>query len=461
MQNAAPNAAPDVPAPAGVRPYFADQAGRFALYQGDCIELMGLFAPERFDLIFADPPYFLSNDGITCHAGKMVSVNKGRWDRSMGFAGNYAFTKRWLGACQRLLKPNGTIWVSGTSHIIHIVGAVMDELGLKNLNDITWVKPNPPPNLSCRYFVHATETILWAGRDKKTRHKFNYQLMKRINAGKQMKSVWTDIDTPRRDEKVFGKHPTQKPLALLERIIAASTDEDDLVLDPFSGSATTGIAAARMNRQSIGLELETEFLDMGVRRFVGVPQADNPQRILDLIRLHAADNPTPHELARLLRISERQVHYYRQAASVLGLLRRSGNGWALTETGQEICGKRETKSRSILARTMLDFSLVQAAVRKTERYRTRATKCRIIAELLSRSTSLTGSTCNRRAQTLLSWIDWARMHWKSNGDVVSAAEETNNSLVAEDLKLLPDFGADSGVGRMQRRQLRLKFVHLR
>ena len=247
-------------------PYFTSDDGRFALYQGDCLALMPLLPAESFDMVFADPPYFLSNGGITCHAGKMVSVNKGKWDRSLGFEGNYRFTRDWLAACRRLLKPNGSIWVSGTSHIIHVVGTVMEELGYKILNDITWVKPNPPPNLSCRYFTHATETIIWAGRDKTTRHKFNYPLMKRLNGGKQMLSVWT-LDAPRRDEKAFGKHPTQKPLGLLERIIAASTDEDDAVLDPFSGSATTGIAAARMNRRYLGMEFENEFLELSKKRY--------------------------------------------------------------------------------------------------------------------------------------------------------------------------------------------------
>ena len=226
---------------------------------------MAKFPAASIDLVFADPPYCLSNDGITCHAGKMVSVNKGKWDRSQGFKGNYEFTREWLALCRRILKPNGSIWISGTSHIIHIVGAVLDELGYKILNDITWVKPNPPPNLSCRYFVHATETIIWAGRDRKCRHKFNYKLMKRLNYGKQMKSVW-QIDTPRKAEKLFGKHPTQKPLALLERIIAASSDENDVVLDPFSGSATTGIAAARMKRRYVGIELEKEYLDLSRKR---------------------------------------------------------------------------------------------------------------------------------------------------------------------------------------------------
>ena len=246
--------------------YFASDDGRFALYQGDCLELMGACEPDTFDMVFADPPYFLSNNGITCHAGKMVSVNKGKWDKSKGFQPNYDFTRTWLAACKRILKPNGTIWISGTSHIIHIVGCCLDDLGYKNLNDITWVKKNPPPNLSCRYFTHATETVIWAAREKKSKHTFNYQLMKRLNGGKQMKSVWV-LDAPKKDEKVFGKHPTQKPVPLLERIIAASTDENHLVLDPFSGSGTTGIAAARLNRRYVGLELETDYLELSKKRY--------------------------------------------------------------------------------------------------------------------------------------------------------------------------------------------------
>jgi len=255
-----------LPGLTGTPPAFMSDDNRFALYQGDCLQILPLMPESCVDMIFADPPYFLSNGGITCHAGKMVSVNKGRWDRSLGFDGNYDFTRKWLAACKRVLKPNGTIWVSGTSHIIHIVGCCLDELGYKILNDITWVKPKPPPNLSCRYFTHATETIIWAGRDKKCRHKFNYALMKRVNGGKQMTSVWT-IDAPSRGEKIFGKHPTQKPLALLERIIAASTDEGDFVFDPFSGSATTGIAATRLNRRYVGIEIEWEFIDLSIKRY--------------------------------------------------------------------------------------------------------------------------------------------------------------------------------------------------
>ena len=256
----------ELPRPGDVGAAFLSSDRRFALYHGDCLELMPLFEGESFDLVFADPPYFLSNGGITCHAGKMVPVNKGKWDRSLGFEGNYRFTREWLSACQRLLKPNGTIWVSGTSHIIHIVGCCLDELGYKILNDITWVKPNPPPNLSCRYFTHATETLIWAARSKKSKHRFNYPLMKRINRGKQMTSVWA-IAAPRREEKAQGKHPTQKPLALLERIITAATDDGDAVLDPFSGSGTTGIAAVRLNRRYVGIEADQEYIDLSTKRY--------------------------------------------------------------------------------------------------------------------------------------------------------------------------------------------------
>ena len=193
-------------------PVFNDEKHHIRLYQGDCLALLALIPESSVDLVFADPPYFLSNGGITCHAGRMVSVNKGDWDKSKGPDANHDFNRAWLAACQRVLKPNGSIWVSGTAHVIHSVGFAMQQLGFKLLNDISWVKPNPPPNLSCRYFTHATETIIWAARDKKSRHTFNYKLMKETNRGKQMKSVW-EIKPPESWEKRFGKHPTQKPVA--------------------------------------------------------------------------------------------------------------------------------------------------------------------------------------------------------------------------------------------------------
>ena len=246
-------------------PVFDDPRHHIRLYHGDSLELLALLPESSVDLIFADPPYFLSNGGITCHAGKMVSVNKGAWDKSQGPAANHEFNRTWLAACQRVLKPNGSLWVSGTAHVIHSVGFAMQQLGFELLNDISWVKPNPPPNLSCRYFTHATETIIWAARDKKSRHTFNYKLMKETNRGKQMKSVW-EIKPPETWEKRFGKHPTQKPLALLERILLASSHEGDLVLDPFSGSGTTALAALRLRREAIALELSYDYLALTLQR---------------------------------------------------------------------------------------------------------------------------------------------------------------------------------------------------
>lgn len=254
------NARPVLPAPV-----FHDSLHHIKVFQGDCLEILAAIPDGVVDLIFADPPYFLSNDGITCQAGKMVSVNKGDWDRSRGADVNHEFNRAWLAACQRVLKPDGSIWVSGTSHVIHSVGFAMQQLGFKLLNDISWVKPNPPPNLSCRYFTHATETIIWAAKNKKSRHTFNYRLMKDLNGGKQMKSVWPMLP-PTRPEKRFGKHPAQKPTTLLDRIIRASSIEGEVVLDPFMGCGTTTVAAIRATRRTIGIELDGQFISTTLSR---------------------------------------------------------------------------------------------------------------------------------------------------------------------------------------------------
>jgi site-specific DNA-methyltransferase (adenine-specific) len=249
----------------------ADQERGLYLYQANCLELLDLIAEKHpngcFDMVFADPPYFLSNGGISCQNGKMVSVNKGDWDKSQGFEANHNFNLEWLKRCQKVLKPNGTIWVSGTMHSIYSVGFAMQQLGFKMLNDIIWEKPNPPPNLSCRYFTHASETILWAAKSVKSKHSFNYELMKLNNDGKQMKSVWR-IKPPATNEKLFGKHPTQKPLELLKRCIEASTSEGDFVLDPFSGSGTTGVAALALQRKFCGVESEPEFISLSLKRML-------------------------------------------------------------------------------------------------------------------------------------------------------------------------------------------------
>ena len=238
----------------------------FKLIQGDSLKVLKKFEPKSIDMIFADPPYFLSDDGISCSGGKMVSVNKGEWDKFIDIEEKHKFNRKWIKLCYEVLKDDGTIWISGTMHNIYSIGMALQQEGFKIINNITWKKLNPPPNISCRAFVHSTETILWAKKDiKKVKHKFNYSLMKKINGGKQMKDVWeTSLTKP--NEKKCGKHPTQKPIEILEKIILASTDKGDLILDPFNGSGTTGIVATRLNRKYIGIEKEKEYLDLTIRR---------------------------------------------------------------------------------------------------------------------------------------------------------------------------------------------------
>jgi site-specific DNA-methyltransferase (adenine-specific) len=248
---------------------FSDDSAGVYLYCGNSLSILDrisdAFPEGLFDAVFADPPYFLSNGGITCHAGRMVKVDKGTWDKSRGPELNHEFNLEWLKRCQKVLKPDGTIWVSGTHHVIFSIGYAMQQLGFKILNDITWEKPNPPPNLSCRYFTHSTETILWAAKNERSKHLFNYQLMRATNRGKQMKSVWT-MKAPGSDEKAFGKHPTQKPLSLIERCILASTNEGALVLDPFMGGGTTPVAAVRTKRRCVGIDLDENHTDLAMRR---------------------------------------------------------------------------------------------------------------------------------------------------------------------------------------------------
>ena len=243
------------------------------LYLGDCLELLRKIKPESVDMIFADPPYFLSNNGITCKGGRMVSVNKASWDEGGDFKENHAFNRRWIRMCRRVLRPNGTIWISGTLHNIYSIGMALQQERYKLINNITWKKTNPPPNLACRCFTHSTETILWARKDeKKARHLFNYEQMKKMNGGKQMKDVWEGSLT-RPSEKWAGRHPTQKPEYLLERIILASTEKGDVVLDPFCGSGTTGVVSGKYGRQFIGIDNNEEYLDIAKKRLDHIQEA--------------------------------------------------------------------------------------------------------------------------------------------------------------------------------------------
>ncbi len=223
---------------------------------------------ESIDCVWTDPPYLLSNGGITCVAGRMVSVDKGDWDKSRGIEADYQFNEAWTKECYRVLKPTGTIWVSGTLHIYPSIGMALLRNGFRLLNDIIWEKPNPPPNLGRRTFTHSTEIILWASKAPKgSRHKytFSYDEMRQENGGKQMKTVWR-FAPPGRTEKQFGRHPTQKPVALMDRCIRASTHPGDIVLDPFAGSDSTGVAALKAGRHFIGIEIDESYMGIGMKR---------------------------------------------------------------------------------------------------------------------------------------------------------------------------------------------------
>ena len=247
-----------------MKPYY--EKANFTLYKGDSLKILKNIEPKGSDVRFAEPPYLLSSNGITCSGGRIVSVNKGDWDKSITLKEKHNFNKKWIKLCKDVLKDDGTIWISGTMHNIYSIGMALEENGFKIINNITWKKLNPPPNISCKCFVHSTETILWAKKDiKNVKYKFNYDLMKKLNNNKQMKDVWeTSLTKP--SEKKCGKHPTQKPIELLEKIILASTNENDLILDPFNGSGTTGIVASKLKRRYIGIEKEKEYLDLTIKR---------------------------------------------------------------------------------------------------------------------------------------------------------------------------------------------------
>lgn len=253
--------------------------GNARLFMGDTTEIMDSLPAESIDVIFADPPYGLSNGGTSCYAGKRVSVNKGNWDKSRGVEANFEFHTKWISACKRLLKPAGTLWVSGTHHSIYVCGFALQKDGWDILNEICWYKPNAAPHLACRMFAHSHETLIWARKSKSTKHYFNYELMTKRpwpedyikKQDKQMRSLWGikpendelsiwSINTPSKSEKKYGKHPTQKPLELLNRIILATSREGDMVLDPFCGSGTTGVAALKHHRRFIGIDNEVSYL---------------------------------------------------------------------------------------------------------------------------------------------------------------------------------------------------------
>ena len=303
----------------------------FTLFQGDCMELIGQLPDNSINAIFADPPYFLSNGGISVQSGKQICVDKGDWDKGGTPEYIYHFNRQWLSLCRNKLKDNGTIWISGTHHNIFVVQRCLQELGYKILNVVTWQKSDPPPNLSCRYFNFSTELIIWARKCEKKPHKFNYETMKQLNGGSQMTDVWR-IPAVGMWEKTCGKHPTQKALRLLYRIVLSSTDEGDTILDPFAGSSTTGIAANLLGRKFIGIEQDNSFIELSKRRRALLEDPKEAQKLLKKMR------ETPEETTVLVNHSRPKDYELMLEKGMCYLRAGDSKGSLLVQKGFERLG---------------------------------------------------------------------------------------------------------------------------
>src|SRR4029079_4451883 len=246
---------------------------------GDCVAEMSKLAADSVDLIFADPPYNLQLQGdLKSPDDSRVAPVDDDWDKFASFADYDAFTKDWLQAARRVLKPAGTIWVIGSYHNIFRVGAKLQDLGFWVLNDVIWRKPNPMPNFRGRRFTNAHETMLWCSKSKDSQNTFNYEAMKTLNDDLQMRSDWL-IPICSGSERIKGDdgrkgHPTQKPEALLHRVIVAATKPGDVVLAPSFGSGTTGAVAKRLNRRWIGLERDKGYIKLALDRIGKVQKAE-------------------------------------------------------------------------------------------------------------------------------------------------------------------------------------------
>ena len=268
-----------------MEPFYQTGNKEFVLYHGDTMELIGNIC-KQVDMIFADPPYFLSKNISTRINGTWKTFEKGEWDRVRSQDNINAFNRKWLSECRNVLKEDGTIFVTGTYHNIFSVATCMVELGYKILNIIVWQKSDAKPTLSRNYFNFTTEYIVWARKNEKISHFFNCDLMEQLNGGVRMSDVWR-IPFLSSWELKCGKHPTQKPLRLLNRIILASTHEGDTILDPFAGSCTTGIAANLLGRNFIGIDQDADYLMYGIRR---KQEIDNPL-MAEFIRKKMCENP--------------------------------------------------------------------------------------------------------------------------------------------------------------------------
>ncbi|MBW6486937.1 MAG: site-specific DNA-methyltransferase [Syntrophobacterales bacterium] len=261
-----------------ISPFYYDIVSKIKLYNLDTFSFFSNIPDNCVDLIFADPPYFLSSGGITCSNGKKQNVNKGEWDKARSINEVHAFNKKWLLESKRILKENGTIWVCGTFHNIFSVGFALQELDFKILNNIVWEKKDPPPNLTRKYFTHTSEHLIWASKTKSSRHIFNYDMLKTMATEEPMRSVWRDIwnlPSVSRSEKIYGKHPTQKPEEVIRRAVVASSNIGDLVFDPFCGSGTTGVVCKKLKRRFVGIDNNIEYLNIAKNRLLAINNKTN------------------------------------------------------------------------------------------------------------------------------------------------------------------------------------------
>lgn len=314
----------------------------FELINGDCNSVIPTIECP-VDMIFADPPYFLSSGNGTVKIGnRFISFDKGEWDRVRSKEDVYKFNYQWLSLCREKLKDSGTIWVCGTYHNIYEVANCMKDLGYKILNMIVWQKSDPPTTLTDQRFNFSAEYIIWARKCEKVKHYFNYELMKTMNNGVHMPDVWK-LPAPGSWEKICGKHPTQKPLRLLYRIILACTREGETILDPFAGSCTTGIAANLLGRSFIGIEQDEKYVKLGNKR---KEELSNKKRALQLFS-HMSENPNEiqvlvnHVRSSLLSLMiEKGITYMRAGDSKGSILVTPGferMGYVLLHTSGDNC----------------------------------------------------------------------------------------------------------------------------
>jgi site-specific DNA-methyltransferase (adenine-specific) len=280
---------------------FYDKYVDYKLFFGDSTSIIAEFEEDSVNVIFADPPYFLSTGkGTVTINGRPIKFDKGEWDRVRPVEEVHEFNSKWIAACRRVLKPNGTIWVSGTYHNIFDVATCLQEQSFKILNIIVWQKSDPPTTFTDQRFNFSAEYIIWARKEQKVAHYFNYDLMKAMNGGVHMPDVWK-IPAPGMWEKKCGKHPTQKPLRLLYRIILACTHEGDTILDPFAGSCTTGIAANLLGRKFIGIDQSEEYLQLGIRRKEEISDRKTAEKFLQKMR------ENPEEVTVLVNHARKEV----------------------------------------------------------------------------------------------------------------------------------------------------------